>query len=874
VLAPIAPSTLAERILNLQERYPPEAYAAMMNLLGSHDTNRPLFMLDHNAHQDSRALYENPAYDWSDAINRQKGVALLQGTLPGAPTIYYGDEIGLVAPPTHDGSTWQDDPYNRIPYPWADETGTPYYVHLQTAGGHQLLLDHYTTVFNARRAHPALRTGDLQILATDDDAKLFAYGRRMADSSDAAVVVVNRSGESRNVDLDVAGYLPVGASFSDVLGGGSATVGANGAMSVTVPAGGGALLVLEGTMAAPPAAVSDLAVTATSASSVSLEWSASAGANEYDVLRSLVSGGGYALAGTTNTPSFTDTGLAVATAYHYVVVARDTATLLESGHSNEASAVTGHDLGSAWYNLQWPPTITHTIGTTTRTDNIYGQIWIDGVTDAPGQAPGIRAQVGYGSGTTPDGTWTWEEMSFNGQVGNNDEYVGSLLPDAVGAFNYATRYSTNNGATWNLADLSGPRPDGTLSNPGVLTVNASSDATPPAAPELSLAGNTASSISLAWTAPTDPDLAGYELLRDGVEIAQFGASATAYTDEDVTTGQTYTYTIRAFDTSFNRSADSNEVEATAENRMVQVTFTVAVPEFTPADATIFVTGSISQLGPWNPGAYPMTSNSDGTWSRTFSIPDGTSFEWKYTRGNWETVEQWGDIVGVANRGPATAQYGADGTMTIDNTATSGPESYQQIGNWRDPLVVSHSPEDGATDVPTDTTVVVNWSKPMPASTSFSVKDGEGAAVAGSFARSNDDQTVTFTPDGPLTYSTTYQVAVSGQGGGGDIQQVPTSFSFTTAEAPAAVLESIAVAPVDPTLTQGQTERFTATGHYDDGTEADLTRVVTWSTSDKKVANVNRTGLVQPKSAGTATITAALDGVEGQSLVTVVPRRSR
>ena len=64
-------------------------------------------------------LYANPAYDWSDAINRLKGVVILQMTLPGAPTIYYGDEVGLVGPLAYAGGKWEDDPYNRQPLPLA-----------------------------------------------------------------------------------------------------------------------------------------------------------------------------------------------------------------------------------------------------------------------------------------------------------------------------------------------------------------------------------------------------------------------------------------------------------------------------------------------------------------------------------------------------------------------------------------------------------------------------------------------------------------------------------------------------------------------------------------------------------------------------------
>ncbi len=184
VIDPLEPSELVARLANLEERYPYEAWLAMMNLLGSHDTNRALFMLDENAATGADdTLLDDPAYDWSDAIDRLGGVAILQMTLPGAPTIYYGDEVGLVGPVTYDGSSWQDDPYNRVAYPWLDETGTPYYSHLQTAAGQGELLDHYQMLTAARHDHPALRTGSMVPLLVDDDADVLVYGRFLDESA-------------------------------------------------------------------------------------------------------------------------------------------------------------------------------------------------------------------------------------------------------------------------------------------------------------------------------------------------------------------------------------------------------------------------------------------------------------------------------------------------------------------------------------------------------------------------------------------------------------------------------------------------------------------------------------------------------------------
>ena len=783
ILEPIVPSELDARLHYLEERYPEPAFHAMMNLLGSHDTNRALFMLDENTGANDDSIYQDPNYDWSDAIVRLRGVALLQMTMPGAPTIYYGDEVGLVGPVAWDGSTWQDDPYNRLPMPWLDETGTPYYTHLQSQASQDDLFNYYKTLTGIRNGHPALRTGSFDTLLTDDANNVYGYGRLMADYSDAAVVLVNRGGADQSVTVNVAGYLPIGAEFEDALNGGTYTVAANGDLTVgTVPAMSGAILVPTGALNVAPAAVSDLAVTAVRSGEIDLAWSAAAGADSYDIYRSLISGGGYELVTNVAGTSYTDTGLENAVAQYYVVVARNAATGLASDASNEVSGVPAHDLSGAWYNLQWPPSIVHTISTISRTENIYGQIWIDGVTSAPGATDGLLAQVGYGAdGSTPDDSWTWETMTFNADAGNNDEFVGSFLPDMLGTYDYATRYSSDGGANWVYADLNGPGING---NPGDLQVVASSDTMAPAAPlNLAVTGSSNGHIALAWDANGEADLAGYEIYRqhNGGGFARVGSvdvAATTFSDESVTTSETYEYYVVAFDTSFNRSAASNTVEGTAEPRLVSVTFTLGVPEYTVG--TVYIVGDLDQLGPWNPGLVPMTQVDDTTWTITLDILDGTSLQYKFTRGNWETVEATGSIVGLTNR-ELNISYGTDGTQAVDLTATdwgNGPDDTKAVQTWRDPIVVAHSPAADAVDIALDTAVSVEWSLEMELTTSFTVSDANGA-VAGTVTHDDVTNTTTFVADGGFAPATTYTVDVTGQESNGNFQQVPVQFSFTT-----------------------------------------------------------------------------------------------
>jgi methionine-rich copper-binding protein CopC len=203
-----------------------------------------------------------------------------------------------------------------------------------------------------------------------------------------------------------------------------------------------------------------------------------------------------------------------------------------------------------------------------------------------------------------------------------------------------------------------------------------------------------------------------------------------------------------------------------EEDSVSVTFRVTVPENTPVGETIYIFGNQDVWGPWNPGLAAMTNVAPNVWEATFTFPEGTQLEYKYTRGSSETVEKAADFSELDNR-----------TLTV-----SGDENDQQlvedtVANWRDPYVVSYSPADGATVTNPNTAITVTFSRPVDPATTFSVTDSTATTVPGSFAYDDATRTVTFTPDAPLA-SGQYTVNVSGAQGGDGTQQIPTSFSFT------------------------------------------------------------------------------------------------
>ncbi len=119
----------------MREAYPPQVHSALMNLLSSHDAARALHQFGWHEGSEDPALIAR-------AKQRLLLAVFLQMTYPGAPTVYYGDEVGV---------TGGDDPYNRGTYPWADLGGQPDLA----------LLAEFKKLIKLRHDHAVLRRGSL-----------------------------------------------------------------------------------------------------------------------------------------------------------------------------------------------------------------------------------------------------------------------------------------------------------------------------------------------------------------------------------------------------------------------------------------------------------------------------------------------------------------------------------------------------------------------------------------------------------------------------------------------------------------------------------------------------------------------------------------
>src|SRR5439155_13539041 len=85
----------------------------------------------------------------------------------------------------------------------------------------------------------------------------------------------------------------------------------------------------------------------------------------------------------------------------------------------------------------------------------------------------------------------------------------------------------------------------------------------------------------------------------------------------------------------------------------------------------------------------------------------------------------------------------------------------------------------------------------------------------------------------------------------------------------AELVTLTLSPQTATLFVGQTEPFTATGRFTDGTTQDLTTSVTWTSSNQSVATINASGVASALAAGPTTNAAASGSISADTTLTVL-----
>lgn len=185
---------LYNTLVEIYASYPVCVSHKLMNLLGTHDTERILTVLGRDM-DDADAPNCELAVKRLSESQRARGVRLLklaaalQFTAYGIPSVYYGDEVGLEG---------YGDPFCRMPFPWND----------MNAPHRAELLEYYKVLGKLRQDESALDGGDFYVL----------------DHNDHGIVFVREKGDSRIIvaatrEMEYTFDISENTEYEDILSG-------------------------------------------------------------------------------------------------------------------------------------------------------------------------------------------------------------------------------------------------------------------------------------------------------------------------------------------------------------------------------------------------------------------------------------------------------------------------------------------------------------------------------------------------------------------------------------------------------------------------------------------------------------------------------
>lgn len=178
---------LEQELSKLLSSVPDQSNYVMMNLMGSHDTDRLVSQLNNpgrgydarNRQQELQPGEYSSEKPGANVYKRMKQLTAVQFALVGAPMIYYGDEAGM----------WgADDPEDRKPMLWKDLEP---YSKPETNHFMEDIHAHFQRCAAIRNSLPALQTGEYETLLADDNRRIFAF--RRSTEGQNVVVVTNDS---------------------------------------------------------------------------------------------------------------------------------------------------------------------------------------------------------------------------------------------------------------------------------------------------------------------------------------------------------------------------------------------------------------------------------------------------------------------------------------------------------------------------------------------------------------------------------------------------------------------------------------------------------------------------------------------------------
>ncbi len=218
----ISPTDFADSIRAIMNDYPEQNFYVLQNLIDSHDMERlasqivnPDGWLDHggNPAQNIQFKVRKP-----DSLERtkQKLVAGIQMTCPGAPMIYYGDEAGM----------WGgDDPDCRKPMLWPELSYEPEMSHpyglprpVDQVQFEVEIFDWYKKLIHIRKENKILSKGSINFFYKNDSNGILGYSREYKQKY--ILILLNSSKRLRVQQVELNDFSLENHSLKDLISNG------------------------------------------------------------------------------------------------------------------------------------------------------------------------------------------------------------------------------------------------------------------------------------------------------------------------------------------------------------------------------------------------------------------------------------------------------------------------------------------------------------------------------------------------------------------------------------------------------------------------------------------------------------------------------
>ncbi|MBQ7010248.1 MAG: glycoside hydrolase family 13 protein [Clostridia bacterium] len=171
-------SVLADTLTEIFATYPRQNAHCLMNILGTHDTERILSVLGDDEFDglsatdlSTRRLSEEKK---QRAVSLLKLASAIQYTVYGVPSVYYGDEAGMEG---------YRDPFCRMPYPWGREDSE--------------LREHYEKLGRIRREEDVFRDGEFEVVYAN--GPVLIYKRKAGDKT--VYLAANASDVQKKIEI-------------------------------------------------------------------------------------------------------------------------------------------------------------------------------------------------------------------------------------------------------------------------------------------------------------------------------------------------------------------------------------------------------------------------------------------------------------------------------------------------------------------------------------------------------------------------------------------------------------------------------------------------------------------------------------------------